>query len=41
VVVLLATVADCAHVVGLIMFEWSALHLSRCSGVSLAFFYRF
>jgi hypothetical protein len=36
-VVLLPTVADCAHVVGLIMFEWGAMHLSRSSGVSHAF----
>jgi hypothetical protein len=36
--VLLPTVADCAYVVGLIMFEWGAMHLSRFSGVSHAFF---
>jgi hypothetical protein len=37
-VVLLPTVADCTHVVGLIMFEWGAMYLSRFSGVSHAFF---
>jgi hypothetical protein len=37
-VVLLPTVADCAHVVNLIMFEWGAMHLSRFSGVPHAFF---
>ena len=36
--VLLPTVADCTHVVGLIMFVWGAKHLSRFSGVSHAFF---
>jgi hypothetical protein len=36
-VVLLTTVADCAHVVGLIMFDWVAMHLIRFSGVSHAF----
>jgi hypothetical protein len=40
-VVLLPTVADCTHVVGLIMFVWGANHLSRFSGVSHTFFYRF
>jgi hypothetical protein len=37
-VVILPTVADCAHVVGLIMFEWGAMRLNRLSGVSHAFF---
>jgi hypothetical protein len=37
-VVLLPTVADCAHVMGLIMFEWGAMRLNRFSGVSHAFF---
>ena len=36
--VLLPTVADCAHLVGMIMFEWGAMHLSRSSGVSHALF---
>jgi hypothetical protein len=36
-VVLLPTVADCANVVGVIMFEWGAMHLNRFSGVSHAF----
>jgi hypothetical protein len=36
-VMLLPTVADCTHVVDLIMFEWGAMHLSRLSGVSYAF----
>jgi hypothetical protein len=31
-------VADCTHVVGLIMFVRGAKHLSRFSGVSHAFF---
>ena len=37
-VVLLPTVADCTHAVGMIMFVWGAEHLSRFSGVSHAFF---
>jgi hypothetical protein len=37
-VVLLPTVADCAHVVGLNMFEWGAMYISRFSETSHAFF---
>ena len=36
--VLLPTVADYTHVVGLIMFVWGAKHLNRFSGVPQAFF---
>jgi hypothetical protein len=37
-VVLLPTVADCTHVVSLIIFGWGAKHLSRFSRVSNALF---
>ena len=36
--VLLCTVADCTHVMSLIMSVWGAKHISRLSGVSHAFF---